>query len=82
VIVDSQEFCIQLARRTANDRHGVVIAACCVVPARRYLHRRHELDRQAIATLSRSRLRLGLAASLRPSSDTGVLACLAGWAIF
>jgi len=39
VIVDSQDFCIQLARRrTAQDRHGVVIAACCVVPARRDLH--------------------------------------------
>ncbi len=38
MIVDSQELCIQLARRTANDRHGVVIAACRVVPARRYLH--------------------------------------------
>jgi hypothetical protein len=38
VIVDSQEFCLQLARRTAKDRHAVVIAACCVVPARRYVH--------------------------------------------
>ena len=38
MIVDSQDFCSAGERRTAKDRHGVVIAACCVVPARRYLH--------------------------------------------
>jgi indolepyruvate decarboxylase len=35
--VTGKESCIQLAGRTAEDRHSVVIAVCYVVPARRYV---------------------------------------------